>query len=211
MFSNFGTVVRSAMFLAAGFGLISCQTTQQEPSQTVTRLAPMQKPKPTPVGAVVHGVRNGSPSATEVVKVDGNVRVYDREGCVVTHDETHGYFAPEVSWENCNGRSGRFIFHGKSGNIWPLQLGKSVEYRATGKTDNTWPATRTCEVEDQVRIKTHIGTHDTFKVVCRSKWATRTYYMSPELGRSVKYTRRKAHPESETTRLDWEFTRVESP
>ena len=211
MFLSSGKVLRSAMVGAAGLALMSCQTTQPETSQPVTRLAPMQKPNRLPEGAVIHGVRNGTPSAIEVVKVDGNLTVGKRGDCVFNHDWSHGYFAPEVSWENCNGRSGRHIFHGKSGNIWPLQVGKSETYRATGKTRNTWPAARTCEVEDQVRIKTHIGTHDTFKVVCRTKWATRTSYVSPKIGRTVKSTKRKAHPESRTERVDWELTRVELP
>jgi len=212
MFYSSGKLLSSAMFFVAGVGLMSCQTTQPETSQPVTRLAPMQKPSPTPKGAVIHGIRNGTPTSTRVVKFDGKIRVLERaNGCVYTRDLTHGYFAPTASWENCNGSSGHTIFHGKSGNIWPLQVGKSVKYRATGRTGSAWGATRTCKVEDQVRIKTHTGTHDTFKVVCRSEWATRVSYMSPKLGRAVKYSQRKAKPESRTTKVDWELTRIELP
>lgn len=211
MFHSSGKVIRTAMFVAAGLGLMSCQTTQPETSQPVTRLAPMQKPSPTPEGAVIHGIRNGNPSATKVVKSDDNIMVYDRGGCISTIDHTRGYFAPEVRWENCNGSSGRVMFHGKSGNIWPLQVGKSEEYSATASSRGTWNATRTCEVERQVRITTHTGAHDTFEVVCRSKWATRTYYMSPKLGRFVKYTRRKSNLNSNFSRIDWELTRVDLP
>lgn len=202
---------RSATLAGVGILLIACQTTQPENVQPVTRLAPMQEPNPLSEGTVIHGLSNGAPTSTEVIKVDGNIRVLLRDNCEVTRDRTHGYFAPEVRWENCEGRSGQHIFHGKSGNIWPLAVGKSETYRATGKTKDTWSATRTCKVEGQSRVKTHIGTHDAFEVVCRTKWATRTYYMSPTVGRFVKYTKRKAHPQSRVTNEDWELTRIEFP
>ncbi len=75
------------------------------------------------------------------------------------------------------------------GDPWPLQVGKKWTYSLRG--DNvvgySWDDKRECEVKEVARIKTKLGKHDTYKVVCTDPWNIRTWYMSPSLKAGVRY------------------------
>ncbi len=79
----------------------------------------------------------------------------------------------------------------EDGKIYPLTVGKIWSYRHTGGNvdGRTWETIRKCAVETQAEVTTTLGTFDTYKVVCDDDWSTRTWYLSPEYGRSVKYIR----------------------
>jgi hypothetical protein len=51
--------------------------------------------------------------------------------------------------------------------------------------------TRKCNVESAVRIKTGLGSSDTFKVMCKDSWNTHFWYMSPKLGQYAFYSKKK--------------------
>ncbi len=94
------------------------------------------------------------------------------------------------------------------GDPYPLRIGSTWSYSLSGQNNrgNIWDGTLRCEVESMVRITTILGEHDTFKVVCRDRWATSTSYVSPELNRTVRYVRK--HNTRGTTVM--EFVKVVS-
>ena len=101
-------------------------------------------------------------------------------------------FAPSVSWENCrNGSTGTQEFT-KNGNMWPLTVGSSESYNVTGKDQrNNWTTTRKCEVTSVVMVTLQDKQYPAYEVVCKDSFNKRTWYISPELQRTIKY--KKVH------------------
>jgi len=215
MKSTLKASLRGAAGLAfAGLALAACQTTQVEEVAVAEPLAPMAEPAPYAEGTVFHGIRNGEQVRNTLIAVEGDRYTWQRDtdGCTWTMDAGIALrFGPEVSWENCNS-SGTTTVTNKSGDIWPLEVGKTVSYEGTGYTTggNDWSADRTCEVEGQARVTTHAGTYDTYKVACRTKWREMISYVSPEVGAAVKFVQRPTRTDSNSPRTDFELTRIEA-
>lgn len=148
--------------------------------QAGIQMAPAEKPADRKVGTVWRALKDGSPYSTTLIKDTGSSDTNeDSEGCSWTKPK--GFYSPSTEWKNCNGSDGTALVS-LSGEIFPLQVGKEWSYDVDG--DN-WRTTRNCIVEDTARVKTGIGEHDTFKIVCTDKWNTRTRYYSPKLQTSV--------------------------
>ena len=67
-----------------------------------------------------------------------------------------------------------------------------------------WSSKRSCEVVGAVKVKIVSGTYDTFKVICKERWGTRTWWLSPEVGTAVAYeqkTRRNGLIRQEMTKI----------
>src|SRR3546814_1016141 len=77
-------------------------------------------------------------------QVEGN-----EAGCVWVDD---GWFAPTSSWKGCTDADGTQEIV-KSGDIWPLEIGKTESYKVKGQagTDN-WQSTHTCTVKAAVLV-----------------------------------------------------------
>lgn len=196
--------------IALTWGLFTALTAQASEVANLSGLKPMAEPAPLPAGVTSVGVTQHGVAKRKVVSIDGSVITYkDADGCTVVEDRKRGYFAPEVSGTNCGIPPYRIDVHSKEGNIWPLAVGKTESYSATFRAKEDFSSSRACKVTKEVRIKTHTGLHDTFKVVCAGKWTVYTYYMSPKLGGLVKLVRAKGNKHSLTKPLTWEFTRLE--
>jgi hypothetical protein len=207
------------LFIAVGacFAFTACQTTKA-PITTETsvgvKLPPMEKVEAPSVGyKVIVRQSDGTEGHYEVVAVSDTSLVWrNAEGCEWTQSREFARpFAPSLEWRNCDGSSGTTTIEGHSGDPeWPLRVGKRWRYRATGYTGTAaWDAGQACEVAATARITTVSGTHDTYTVVCTSKWAKYTRYFSPELGAMVRYQR--ARLAGSVTNDESEMIRVEKP
>jgi hypothetical protein len=110
-------------------------------------------------------------------------------GCTYTATNDNP-FAPSVKFEGCSGNTGTQTIQTKSGEIFPLQVGKTVSWKITGQhTRDSWETTRRCEVVETVSLTVPAGTYDAFHVVCRDSWNTHTFFYAPEIGANVAYLR----------------------
>lgn len=200
----------------AALALAGCQTTgapSTKEMQVSQELAPMPEPEAPRLGEVaIQQEGDGEEIRVEVTEItEDEVAFKDSTGCRWRRSRQYDLrFAPTVEWEGCSGSTGTRGIEGRSGDpVWPLEVGKSWSYSATGYTDSSWTSDTRCEVTGTARIETVGGQHDTYKVVCQSKWAKRTRYISPELGHTVRFER-EALAGSATNR-EWELVRVEAP
>src|SRR3546814_3864502 len=85
-------------------------------------------------------------------QVEGN-----EAGCVWVDD---GWFAPTSSWKGCTDADGTQEIV-KSGDIWPLEIGKTESYKVKGQagTDN-WQSTHTCTVKAAVLVRSEEHTSE---------------------------------------------------
>jgi len=210
MFFSINRFYRISALVIASIGLIIFQPAHAKEVK-ISNLAPMSEPAHMKTGTVIQGITNRKPSADKLISTNGSIQTWqDNEGCVWTKDISLGFFSPYISWTTCHNKTGSLRVHGKSGNIWPLKVGNLVEYTVKGRNvgGGSWSANRRCKVDKQVRITTHTGTYDTFKVICRTKWYTRIWYMSPKIGASVKYIKRPSSLGRNNKPTDFELTRI---
>jgi poly(3-hydroxybutyrate) depolymerase len=209
--------LRYLAVLAACLAVAACQTTKAPQSVKETavgvELPPMQEGEVPAVGYTAITQRpDGTQGKYEVVNVsDKTITWRNSEGCEWSQSREYARpFAPVVEWRNCDGSSGRATIEGRSGDpAWPLVVGKKWQYQATGYTGSGWDAGQECEVVGTVRITTVSGTHDTYKVVCTSKWARYTRYFSPALDAMVRYQRERLA--GAATDDESELVRIEKP
>lgn len=158
--------------------------------EAAVALEPMAKPVSLP--QEVSWTGNGA-GVDKLVSNDGDkvswMRVAgDEEGCTWSND---GWFSPTWEWKDCGGSGGDGQQQAtKEGNIWPLKIGNKEVYEITGKNEKyEWQVTRTCEVKDAVLLTVAEAQHPTYEVVCSDKYAVRTWYISPELSKVIRYKR----------------------
>ena len=202
-------LARIMLMLALGL-MTACQTTTAPTtasSERTVKLPPMSEPALESAGyATIVQVDGSKPGRHELVKVTPTRLVWqDANGCEWERSREYDrHFAPSVEWRNCNGSSGTLTIHGRSGDPeWPLELGKKWKYRATGHTQSGWSADEACEVVGTARIETVSGTHETYKVVCSSKWSRITRYYSPDLGVQVRYQRERLAGAVTDVEVEW--------
>jgi hypothetical protein len=98
-------------------------------------------------------------------------------------------FAPALIWSDCPS-SGKAEVEFISGDIWPVKVGNKFSDQMQGTSSFLsfkWSGKRNCEITYSVRVKTVAGEFDSFKLVCHERWATRTWWLSPEVGTAVAY------------------------
>ncbi len=181
----------------ASLFLGACAVDESINREASVQLEPMAVLPERSVGQEFHGLDKGEPTTMKIVAVDENFITMTRiegprKGCTWTRGIGQNYFAPSVSWENCgvSGDSTGTQEFTKSGNIWPLTLGSSESYKLTGKDQkNNWSTTRNCEVKAAVLVSLQDKQYPTYEVVCKDQWNKRTWYVSPELQRSIKFKR----------------------
>lgn len=187
-----------------------------EPSR---KLEPAPQPEPEAVGTVWHG-RGGEDgdeiTRTELISVEGDEYTFEEtSGCRWTSTSAYGGYRSTlpIQWKNC-GSAGKRNIKGKEGSLWPMEVGKVVEYEATGRTTTSaggrWDANWRCEVVDEVRIEVEAGAFDTYKVVCESKWMREIDYYAPRIETSVRSVKRPKG-DSAASGHNWQLTRIERP
>lgn len=159
------------------------------------------------VGSTWLGLRNGEEHTSAIIaKAGGEVTIENSRGCSYTRDQN--IFAPSTSFANCNGNTGTQTISQVEGEIWPLKLGKSQSWSLTGKNraGDNWETTRRCEVESVERVSVPAGEFDTYKVVCRDSWRTRTWYYAPSANSTVLFVNQHRKRNSTTK---WELVSSE--
>ena len=195
----FATNVRFiAPLILGGVILAGCQTTTTAPQPTSTSeapvtssLAPMERPPLDQVASTVVWLVDGKTEQRSelIAKTDSSTSWKEDNGCSYTLPTTG--FAPATKFENCDGNTGSQDVTLVSGSPWPLSVGKTWSYAVKGKNTrgNTWQNNRRCEVEEETRVTVPMGTYDTFKVVCHDPARIRTYFVSPEVQKTVIFIR----------------------
>ncbi len=168
---------------------ISCSAQALTELQSVDNLEPIAGPDKRNIGWQWHFTdQNGKPGHMTKVAGDDNVASYSRtDGCEWTRATTG--FAPATQWANCPS-SGTSSVKITGGSLWPLEVGKRIEYTVKGSSSligRAWSSKRSCEVTAAVKIEIRSGVYDTFKVVCKERWGTRTWWLAPSVGTAVAY------------------------
>ena len=162
-------------------------TQEAQAAEVTAQLPPMQKPERN-VGFKWVSLKDGKEVVFTLVAKTADRESWQRsDGCSWTKPNTG--FAPAVKWSGCASNDGTSVVNLLEGNPWPLQVGKKWTYslRGSNVVGYSWDDKRHCEVKGVARIKTKLGEHDTYKVVCTDPWQTRTWYMSPSLKAGVRY------------------------
>ena len=177
--------------------------TELEP---LDNLEPIAGPDQRNIGWQWHFIdQDGKPGHMTKVAGDDDIASYERtDGCKWTR-ATSG-FAPATKWSNCPS-SGTSSVKITGGALWPLKVGNRIEYTVKGSSSligRAWTTKRTCEVVGAVKIEIRSGVYDTFKVFCKERWGTRTWWLAPSVGTAVAYqqtTRRGGYVLQEMDRI----------
>jgi len=157
--------------------------------ETLSNLPPMPGPDKRAIGWEWHYLdQDGLPGHMRKIAGDNTQATYTRtDGCQWTRS-TRG-FAPATTWSNCPS-SGSSSVEVLSDSLWPLKVGNRIDYSIKGTSSllgSVWRSKRSCEVTKAVKIKISSGVYDTFKVECKERWGTRTWWLSPSVGTAVVY------------------------
>ena len=177
-----------------------------EELERIDQLTSMPGPDQRNIGWEWHYIdQNGKPGYMRKVAATESTASYSRsDGCQWTRD-TRG-FAPAIVWSDCPS-SGKSKVDFVKGVIWPLKVGNKFSYQMQGTSSFLsfkWSGKRTCEVSYSVRVRTVSGEYDSFKIVCRERWGTRSWWFSPEVGTAVAYQQETSRDETilhEMTRI----------
>lgn len=134
--------------------------------------------------------KKGEEWTRTIVAVDeGTVTFEDSDGCMFTRRQE--VFADWVEWKNC-GSDGKGTAVLTKGEVWPLEKGKKWRYKFTGANDNgrKYKYRTKCRVKEQIRVKVAAGEFDTHHVICTAGRIKKHYYVAPEIGTNVMYTRK---------------------
>jgi hypothetical protein len=185
--------LRLSLSAFCALALAACAGDPSINREAAVELAPMARPQAANLPKEVQGLNKGEAFTQKLIDIKGETitqMISDGAGagCSWTAD---GWFAPAVNYSDCGGFTGSQEIQ-KTGDIWPLEVGKTESYQVNGKSSDgqeTWQTTRNCEVKSAVLVSLEDRQLPTYEVVCTDKWNTRTWYVSPELGQPVKYKR----------------------
>ncbi len=176
-------------------GLSACAGDESINREAKVELEPYDVREEPVVGREFQGFDKGEPTTTKVLAVkDGLITLTSlngpRQGCTWTRGIGKERFAPAVSWNNCRNGSTGTQKYTKSGSIWPLSVGNEESYKITGSDQkNNWQTVRRCRVADAVQVAIQGKQYPAYEVVCKDDWSTRTWYISPDLNRTIKFKR----------------------
>lgn len=197
-------MARFTLFL--GLLLLTHAAHALEELETLETLAPMAGPDQRNLGWQWHYIdEKGKLGFMQKVAGDDNIAGYERsDGCSWTRS-TSG-FAPATVWSNCPS-SGKSSVKVIQDSLWPLAVGNKINYQVRGNSSligRAWSSKRSCEVVAAVKIDIVSGIYDTFKVICKERWGTRTWWLAPSVGTAVAYqqkTRRNGLIRQEMTKI----------
>ncbi|MEO1407631.1 MAG: hypothetical protein AAFV54_14240, partial [Pseudomonadota bacterium] len=114
----------------------------------------------------------------------------DSRGCRRMYED---WFTPPLMFRDCDFARVDLVQEvERTGETWPLQLGRSWSYTVSGldHRGTRWRSRKAkCFVDSAVQVTIEAGSFDTYKVVCRSMGVRETWYMSPSLGTFAIYIR----------------------
>lgn len=197
-------MARFSLFL--GMLFLSLAAHALEELEPLNSLPPMAGPDKRNIGWEWHYIdAKGKPGFMRKVAGNDEVASYERsDGCSWTRT-TRG-FAPATRWSNCPSK-GTSSVQVINDSLWPLEVGNKINYQVKGSSSliaRAWSSKRSCEVISAVKIETVSGIYDTFKVVCKERWGTRTWWLAPSVGTAVAYqqkTRRNGLVQQEMTKI----------
>lgn len=178
--------IRYFILGAAALLLAGCAGDPTIDREAAVSLEPMAKPASLPAEMKWSGMGAGH---DKLVSSEGGVvtwtQVEGKEaGCVWVDD---GWFGPSTNWKGCAGADGTQEIV-KSGDIWPLEIGKTESYEVKGQDGtDSWQTTQTCTVKAAVLVTVGEKQLPAYEVVCDDSWRTRTYYVSPDLQQTVRF------------------------
>ena len=153
-----------------------------------TVLEPMPEPARALGDTEVWQSRKGTATHTLVAMSDDTVSYEIAEsGCTFT--VPRGELLPWIEWSNCRRRpDGSQTVTLTKGRVWPLGVGQTWRYRKEGadRNGNRWNEALLCKVVDQWRVWGPAGDLETFRTVCKNESERAVFYVSPDLGRSVR-------------------------
>jgi hypothetical protein len=165
--------------------LVGCASEAGINREAAVTLEPMPRPVSLPTELKWTG---SDPAVEQLISTANGMATWKQvegseAGCTWTND---GWFAPASQWSDCDG-SGSATAK-KEGDIWPLEVGKTESYEVKGQDgSDSWQTTRTCIVKAAVLVTVGERELPAYEVACEDKWRVRTWYISPELQRAVRY------------------------
>lgn len=186
--------------LAAILALAACA----EPIETKPvsqALAPMPERTAVPGDTLLWQVGDEQRSWTVTKVASGMITTEGSDGCSWTSESQ---IAPSAIWSSCAPFDDGTMTFTKTGEIFPLEVGKSMAFAVSGSNvaGNSWENTRNCSVEGTAQVSVPAGTFDTYQMVCDDGSTRRTYFMSPDTGTPVLYERyRRRNNETSLYRL----------
>ena len=182
--------------ISIGLTIMLCVIgTQAVAAESVTessQLSPMPKPEQYIGDSVTEKGSKGKVSVRTIIAIDKNTITWQYpNGCTIKYP--HEEFSQMVERKNCGRADFTTALKLIKGEIWPLTVGKKWQYRYSGgdKSGSKWKGKMRCKAKKQVRVDVPAGSFETYHIVCDTKNYRRQYYVSPELGISVKFKFKK--------------------
>jgi len=137
---------------------------------------------------VQHWLVEGSPLGTRTWREGDSLHFDSTDGCSGSYPEP---FSFAVSWESCGDgewSTGGRAFESREGEIWPLEVGKTVRWTAaaTNSEGSRSHNERICRVDGTERVEVPAGIFDAFRVICDDKKDRTTDHYAPALKQKVR-------------------------
>ena len=124
----------------------------------------------------------------EIVAIDGPLATI-RSGRCTFSTRLDGY-SPTLAYENCPWGPWGKVQAERSGEIFPLRIGKTESWEYAGGTgQRTWSGVRDCEVKGTTHLTVPAGSFDAYHVLCIERWWRIQIFFAPELGTNVAFIR----------------------
>ena len=151
-------------------------------------LPPMDEPTRAVGDVEVWHSRTGTTTHT-LVAIDADSLHYEvaESGCAYTMPRDG--VSPWTAWTDCRRiPDGTQTVTPIAGDIWPLEIGRTWRFRRAGSdaSGNRWDEEVRCRVTKQDRLQKSTGFYRVFYTVCLSETERRVFYVSPDLGRSIR-------------------------
>lgn len=180
---NASQFLKITLSLALGVTLTACSTMEQsvKTAAVPVELPAMDRPDDHAVGAEFHWITNGEKLTSKVIAVEDGVSTIQLEdGCEWKH---LGWdWAPVLEINNCYGRSESSQIRKSEGSPWPMQTGKKWSHSYTRFQDSgkTTRLTYRCEVNTAEIVSIPAGEFRAFKIICKDRSSTKTYWFTPD-------------------------------
>lgn len=181
----------AAIFLLPALLVAGCTGSAGIDREAPLKLAPMPRPDLSTRVTERHFLDKGRPVTTRILKRQGGlmeraVTAGYPKGCTWTDD---GWFSPSIEWSGCGGSPGTQVFT-KTGDIWPLEVGNTESYEVTRRIESSQRTyTHRCEVTGTAMVTLKDERFPTYEVVCSGNQLTQTWYISPDVGEAIRFTK----------------------
>jgi len=177
-------IATTALIFFVGAALTSCSTIEQtsdvdnsSAESEEIDLPAVEKPQDRVAGTKYVWITDGETTNMKIIEVDDGVITASLEnGCQWKVDGWS--YAPVLEWTKCNGSSAYRKIRKSKGTPWPMQVGNrwSYSYTHVPETGNTARRTYRCNVETAENLVVPAGEFQAFKIVCKDRSVTNTYW-----------------------------------